>query len=162
MEFPDYYKIVLELTYKKPFIIVLICVGVLCLALLPLYFLGILYNDQPPYLAFVLGVYIVFVRNVIIKVTARKNFNSYQRLQEEITYELTPEKMKVTGESFYSEVDWKATFKILEIKRAFLIYGSSVVANIISKKNMTQDEIISVRMLLGELKEVSNKKLLKS
>jgi hypothetical protein len=51
--------------------------------------------------------------------------------------------MKLTGETFNTEMKWDKTYKIEELKNWFLIYQSKKTANIIPKINLTVEQIQS-------------------
>jgi hypothetical protein len=43
--------------------------------------------------------------------------------------------MKITGETFSSEMDWSKIYKVLELKNWILIYQSKLIANAIPKES---------------------------
>ncbi len=64
---------------------------------------------------------------------AALNFRSNERLKEKRTYEFTPDKIIVTGESFKSEYTWEKTYMVKELKNWILIYQSKVQAHMLPK-----------------------------
>lgn len=65
--------------------------------------------------------------------------------------DILPEEIKVQGESFYMEVQWKKMFKITEKPKWFLIYQNSLSAIIIPKKDLQTDEISKICKILKKL-----------
>lgn len=160
IELKDYARLIFFLSYKQPFVLIITAIGVLSLVLAPLYFFGVQLYDQPPYLALGFGLYIILVTPLAIYRNTKKNFKSNQRIHERIVYEVTPDFLKITGETFSSALQWPTTYKILETRDFFMIYGSRQVANLIPKKSMTVDEVTELREILRKLDSVKNKKLL--
>ncbi len=110
------------------------------------------YNDG--LVPFCLGIYIVFIRPIFVYRLYRKNFYSTKPLQENITYEFTEEKMKITGESFSSELQMNSLYKIKELNNWFLIYTNRQVANLVPKKNLTENEVLAIRSILYKTKGI--------
>ena len=81
---------------------------------------------------------------------AKKNFESTPRIQEKINYEFTNEQIKISGESFTTELTWEKTYKVLELKNWILIYQNPRVANVIPKEAFGNN--------LGEFRELVRSK----
>lgn len=54
-------------------------------------------------------------------------------------YEFTSEKIKITGETFNSELDWGKTYEIKELKDWILIYQNRQVANVLPKESFGEN-----------------------
>ncbi len=136
LQFKDYLKLMYILTYRKPVMILLTILGSLMFVGAIFYFLGFQVPvDEPPYFQIVFGFFIIAVLPFSVYRSSKKNFISHGRLQEKITYEFTEEKMKQTGESFNSEMDWSKIFKVQELRNWILIYQSKQLANILPKSS---------------------------
>jgi len=139
--FKDYLKLMYVLTYRKPVIIIITIIGILSLIMSLLYFGGIkMPYKSPPYSQLFFGIVIVFLFPVLIYISAKRMFASSARLQERITYEFTDEIIRVTGESFKSEMDWMKIYKIVELKSWFLIYQNKRAANLIAKETLRDQQ----------------------
>jgi len=152
--YPEYKRIMLLLSFRKPRVIFFLIIIVLII-------INALFrsmnNRQYIFLALFLAytVFVIFRMRGAIK----KSYDSNLRLQGEIEYDITSDKMKITGTSFNSELDWSTTYKIEELKNWFLVYGSAQTANLIPKKDMTDDEINTLREIFRNLHTVKIKKL---
>jgi len=157
IEFKEYLKLMYILTYRKWRTIFITIIGIGMFVFLLLYYLGIInagtktYN---PIFQFVFAILVVLGLPFSVYRMAKKNFSSHTRLQENIEYDLSVDKMKTKGESFNSELDWSKTYKIEEISNWFLIYQSKQVANLISKKNITETQINEMRAIFKAQKGV--------
>jgi hypothetical protein len=134
--FNQYLKLMYALTYRKPMTIFLSIIGLIMFIGSVLYFFG--FNvpvDKPPYIQLILGFsFSAFLPFSVYK-SARKNYSTNKRLQENITYDFTEEKVTIKGETFNSEWTWEKTYKIEELRNWILIYQNNIVANIIPKAN---------------------------
>jgi len=126
-----------------------------------LYFSGItpwLYEkDNPPYFQIIFGLFTLIVIPGSVYFSAKKNFKTSQRLQEEIQYEFTNDKFKLTGSSFSNEMTWDKTYKIQELQNWFLVYQNRKVANIIPKRNLSSEQTEDLRNLFKTFKNIKLK-----
>lgn len=152
LTFNDYLKLMYVLTYRKSLIVIITTVGVLSLIMSLLYFGGVkMPYDGPPYSQLVFGILIVFLFPASVYVSAKKMFASSARLQEHITYEFTEDLIRVTGESFKSEMNWEKIYKIVELKSWFLIYQNKSVANLISKTTLGDQQGAFKKLIQSKL-----------
>ncbi len=98
--------------------------------------------------------YIAFIRPIFVYRLFHKNYYSTKLLQESVTYEFTEEKMKITGESFTSESEISSLYKIEELNNWFLIYTNRQIANLIPKKNLTENEVLEIRSIFLNTKGI--------
>lgn len=158
ISFDDYLKLNYILTYKNKWVIYLSILGFLMLVATGLYYSGLapwLYaKDNPPYLPIIFGLFTVIGIPSSVYFSAKKNFKTSERLQEEIEYEFTDYKFKLTGSSFSNEMTWDKTYKIQELKNCFLIYQNRKVANLIPKRNLSLEETEYLRNLFKSFKNV--------
>lgn len=151
IEFRDYLNLMFLLTYRKPIIILLSLTGIILIAYSAACFAGIFFNELS-WLLLILGIYLIILMPLAIYRTSKKNFNSNKRIQETIEYEFEEGKMKITGESFITELGLDKTYKIEELKNWFLMFQSKPTANLIPKENMSEEEIITLRELFRKQK----------
>ncbi len=153
----EYTKLIFTLTYRKPWTIFVTSLGIFMLTLGFLSYFGIMSEKENMTFQFIFGSVLTFLTPYKVYATAKRNFNSNQRLQEEIEYEFTSEKMKIKGESFNSELEWNKTNRIEELKKWFLIFQSKIIANLIPKENLTELEIEEMRKIFTEQKNLKLK-----
>lgn len=136
LSFKEYLRLKFVLTYKKPIMVFLLCVGIIMFIGSIFYFIGFKVPfDNPPYYHLVFGFSIIALVPFFIYRSAKKNFAFAGRLQEKIVYEFLEDYIRITGESFTSEFTWEKTYKITELKNWILIFQNRLVANIIPKKS---------------------------
>lgn len=156
INFNDYLKLSYILFYKNRWIIYISIIGLLMLFIAGLYYSGIAPNiytkDSPPYFQLFFGLFILIGIPGSVYFSARRNFKADERLQEEIEYEFTNDKYKLTGNSFSNEMTWDKTYKIQELRNWFLIYRNKNVVNPIPKKNLTQEQIKYLESLFRAFK----------
>jgi len=141
LDFGKYLKLMYWLTYKKPWTIIITIVGLTMLVLSILYFLGYLIAfENPPYTQLIIGLIVIFIPLAIYR-SAKKSFSSNGRLQENMIYEFTDDKIIITGETFKTEMNWTKLFKIQELKDWILIYNNKFNANIIPKDSFGENLI---------------------
>lgn len=81
----------------------------------------------------------------------KKAFLSNQRIQEEIVYTFTDEKVFAKGETFESDFLWSSVFRVKENKDWFLIYQSKTTMNMIPKKYFAENEVLELRNLIKHI-----------
>ena len=157
LDFREFLKVqyALHLKIKKIagqfglFLIALICTT----AIFNFRKLGIIFSDFHFYKIFFLSFlfwYFIF-SPILLFIASKKQFQTNQRLNEEVTYLFTTEKIISEGESFQSECSWNKVFKIEEINSCFLIYEGVTTFRIISKRIMSIEQIIELREFLGNV-----------
>lgn len=77
-------------------------------------------------------------------------FYSNKKIQEQITYIFTNEKVEAKGETFETDFAWNTVFKVKELKDCFLIYQSVRTMNMIPKENMEKDQMIELRKIVTD------------
>lgn len=133
--FKEYVRLMFILTYRKPLTAFVTFLGVYSLAAIVLFYSGYdSYFNEPSMIQIMLMIVLLVLIPFSVYYNAKKLFASQARIQEEIIYEFTDDKIKLTGESFNVEQTWEKTYKVVELKSWVLIYQSKLVANIIPKK----------------------------
>lgn len=157
ISFKEYLKLMYYLTYRKGWTIYVSIIGLVMLVTGILSLLKISDLQSDPTFALFFGAFAVIFLPISIYFSARKNFASNKRLQEEIEYKFIDGKMIVRGNSFSSELGLSETFKIEEIKNWFLVYQSKQTANFISKSDLSGQELTELRFIFNELSGVKVK-----
>ena len=99
-------------------------------------------------------IFIALVQPVGIYLTIRRTYKSSNQLQEASVFEITPQYLKINGESYFMEIKWEKFYEIVERPKWFLLYQNSLSALMISKINMSPDEIHNFRQILKTIKEI--------
>ena len=75
-------------------------------------------------------------------------FYSNKKIQEEITYTFTDEKVHTKGETFEGDFTWNTVFKVKETADWFLIYQSKLTMNMVPKKDFSDSQISELRNMI--------------
>jgi hypothetical protein len=150
LDFKDYLKLSYLLTYRKPLMVWITFVGAVMLVLGLRAVIETRQSDSNSIYQIVFGLVMSVLAPLSILWSARKHFASNARIHETIEYEFDLQRIKVKGESFYSEIDWEKTYKVWEISEWFLIYQNNLVFNIIPKRFLTDIQLVEFRNLLRQ------------
>lgn len=91
----------------------------------------------------------VFVFIIIRSYFRLKNaFFSNKKIQEEIVYTFTEEKVQTKGETFEGDFAWNTVYKIKETKYWLLIYQSKTTMNMVPKKYFSDSQISELRNMI--------------
>lgn len=151
-----YAKLTLGLAYRKLWVIIILILGCFWIGLAAADLLGIVYNGKP-WIFLGAGVFFVFYIPYSIYRNAKKNFLSNQKIQETIAYEFIDNQMLVKGETFEANYDLETLNRVEELKDWFLVYHSNQVGNLIPKSQLSPQEIIELRDIFKNLKQVKLK-----
>jgi len=75
-------------------------------------------------------------------------FYSNAKIQEEIIYTFTDEKVHTKGETFEGDFTWNTIFKVKETADWFLIYQSKLTMNMVPKKDFSGSQITELRRMM--------------
>lgn len=136
--------------YVKPISIFITVIGVLMWSVVLFYFLGYhaIANDLFPSQQLIFAILMTIFLPGLIFWNAKRTFNANARFNESIYYTFDNTWIELKGESFESKFTWKKILKVKETKSWFLIFSNKVVANIIPKKGMTNEEILVLRKII--------------
>lgn len=154
ISFKEYLRLMFKLTYSKPTMIVILIVDFLMICWIVLSLNHVQWIPQVTFFQFSTVVLITVVQPTIIYITIRRNYRSSTHLTEKMDIEFTPDQVKVTGESFYTEHAWANMFKVIEWERWFLIYQNTLSAILINKKYFSPEEIEELSILLKTIPEL--------
>lgn len=97
---------------------------------------------------FVGGLTISCVLPIITYISAKRNFESNQRMTEPISYEFDATNIHIKGESFNSTLTWAKIHKVTETKDFVLIWQNKIVANAIPKRDFTDENLQAFKQLV--------------
>ena len=151
LDFKTYYRFTLSMTYRRFIMVFATILAILWLIGSSVYFFG--YNTffvDPPYFLLVVSL-IILSCPIWLTYSAKKHFNSNLKLKESIVYEFYPDIIKMTGESFHSEMSWSTIYKVVETKKWILIYQSRTAANLLRISDF-EDKLDEFKALVKETK----------
>lgn len=114
--------------------------------------------DSPPYLMLVFPVFILAFP-LLVYYGARKNFKTNARLKERMSYEFTNEGLRITGQSFESNLSWDGVHRLVEAKKWILVYESASLAIPIPKSAFTPDQLSEFKEFLKSQDGIKTKLL---
>lgn len=88
-----------------------------------------------------------FLLYYINKSNAQKEFKRNKKLHENHIYEISEESIHIKGGPFNTIFQWDKLHNMTESKKSFFIWLSKNSAQIIPKREMTQDEISRVQRI---------------
>jgi mRNA-degrading endonuclease YafQ of YafQ-DinJ toxin-antitoxin module len=150
----EYIRLIMILTYRRGIIRFLVLLGVIFLvwSIFSLcggwYFYGTI-----TYAQLTLAIFILFFLPIVFHRRAKMNFNSNERLKENITYIFSEKQITIRGESFQVEMSWEKIYKIEEIKDWLLIYQNRNSANIIPLRYFSKEILTKFRSLAATKKK---------
>lgn len=151
LEFKEYLRLMYILTYRKPIVFVMNFLGIALIAFSVLYFLQILPPSSFEHIIqLVLGVFLLTYLPFSVYIGTKRTFKTHTLIQEKIIYEFQEESVKITGETFSSEIELKRLYKIHEVKDWFLLYHNNRMMNIIPKPK-NNDEVLALREVLNSI-----------
>lgn len=75
-------------------------------------------------------------------------FYSNAKIQEEIIYTFTDQKVHTKGETFEGDFTWNTVFKVKETEDWFLIYQCKLTMNMVPKKDFSDSQISELRSII--------------
>ncbi|MCD0477680.1 YcxB family protein [Chryseobacterium sp. LC2016-29] len=127
----------------------IIIFSLIILAIFGLNFSNAEYNTKEIFKSASIWFAAVFAFIIIRSYFRLKNaFYSNKKIQEEIIYTFTDEKVQTKGETFDGDFTWNTVHRVKETKDWFLIYQSKTTMNMIPKKYFSPSEIIELRNII--------------
>lgn len=129
----------------------IIIFSLIILAIFGLNFSNAEYNTKEIFKSASIWFAAVFVFIIIRSYFRLKNaFYSNKKIQEEIVYTFTDEKVQTKGETFDGDFTWNTVHRVKETKDWFLIYQSKTTMNMVPKKYFSQSEMIELRSIIEQ------------
>ncbi len=154
----DFKRISFYFLYRKTGSKVALGIGVfLLLSTLAFYSIASEEFTQFPFLPIVLGLSMSVLPPFTLLRALRKNYNSNPRINESITYQFDENDIIITGESFHSVLSWKKTFALTETKNFILIWQTGQTANVIPKRDLSNQQISEIKEIANSFSEVKKK-----
>ncbi|MBM7421358.1 MULTISPECIES: YcxB family protein [Chryseobacterium] len=127
----------------------IIIFSLIILAIFGLNFSNAEYNTKEIFKSASIWFAAVFIFIIIRTYFRLKNaFYSNKKIQEEIVYTFTDEKVQTKGETFDGDFTWNTVHRVKETKDWLLIYQSKTTMNMVPKKYFSPSEIIELRNII--------------
>ncbi len=95
-----------------------------------------------------LGIYFLLFLPALIYFKCRNAFRTKNRFTERIVWTVDFEWIAMKGESFETKMTWDKIYQVVETKEVFLVYQTKLQANIISKREMSQEQVQGLRKVV--------------
>jgi hypothetical protein len=146
--FKEYAKLIYTLTYKKPVMKLLLFLVLLVLIWIIGYYSRTLPVPKPSIYQYTTLVLILVIQPLVIFLTIRRNYLSSSHLTEQLQIEFTGDEIQMTGDSFYTVLNWKKIYKVQELKNWFLVYQNTLSAIIIPKRSFNKNDESRFKQIL--------------
>ena len=157
ISFKEYRSLLFKLAYNKPIMRIILFVAFVMLVWILGYYSISLPIPKPEIYQYITLVLILFVQPFVIYWTIRRNYLSSNHLSEKLKIEIEDLQIKIKGQSFYTELNWKNIFKVEELTNWILIYQNTFSAIIIQKRNFKEDQLAEFkRIVLKQAKVPAN------
>jgi hypothetical protein len=146
--FREYVWLLYGVAYKKPMMWVILGVGLCMLTWVVGYRCGLSFLPEPQfYQCTTLGL-IFLVQPTVIYLTIRRTYVSSNHLGETLEMTFDPELIRITGESFYTELAWARIFKVVELRKWYMIYQNTLSAVLVPKRAFNGKEEAAFRQVV--------------
>ncbi len=140
VSFAEYCKLLYFLMYTKPPLILIVFIDVVLLGWILGYYAHLLDVSRPSVYQFLTAFLITVIQPFGIYYVIWRNYHSSSYLMEPLEIECTTTIIKITGESFYTELKWEKINKVVELKDWYLIYQNYLTAVILPKRSFSEAE----------------------
>lgn len=154
ISFREYVKLLYGLAYRKPLMIVILCVDLVMICWITGYYARILPLPKPLIYQYITVFLITIVQPSVIYLTIWHNYHSSNHLREPLEIGLTQAQVKIKGDTFYTEIHWEKMFRVDELNKWFLIYQNNLSAIILPKKDFTAVQLQGFKKILRSLPSV--------
>lgn len=154
VSFRQYVGLIYGLLYRKPLMKGLVALAGLLLLWIGLYSLHVGQLPKPLVYQYITLFLIVVVQPSLIYYTVWKNYYSSNHLRETLRIELTADKIKMSGKSFYTEIRWAKIFRVVEQDHWFLIYENNLSAILVDKKDLSKKKLAELKQILGGIPKI--------
>lgn len=103
----------------------------------------------PPIIIFV--IYLSF-----IYFSVKSAYSTNTRISENIEYTFLQNDLLIVGESFKTELSWNKIYRVTKSKYWLLIWQTGHTANAIPKKNLLEEELIRLKVILADNRVKNN------
>jgi hypothetical protein len=146
--FKEYVKLLLGVAYKKPMMWVILGVGLSMLSWVVSYWCGLTILPDPQFYQYTTLGLIFLVQPTVIYLTIRRTYISSNHLSESLEMVFDPKHIRITGQSFYTELAWARIFKVVELREWYMIYQNSLSAILVPKRAFRGGEESAFRRMV--------------
>ena len=155
LAFEDFRKVNFYFLYRKTGTKIALAIGTILLLIIGFsYTTGTPLFNQFPVIPFALALVMTIFPPYSVFRTARKNYDSNKMINERIEYEFDKDQISISGESFHSKISWDKIYELSTTKSWFLIWQTRQVANVIPRRDISDNQIETIKGLVKDIGQV--------
>lgn len=149
ISFKQYVGLLFRLTYTKPPLLVIVCVGLMMAAWVVCYAWGLSFVTKPQTFQYITLLVIFLMQPLFIFLTIRRTYMSSYHLREPVEMVFDEDHIQITGKFFYLELNWAGLFKVVELRNWFMLYQNSLSAVLVPKRSFKAEQQPEFKELLN-------------
>ena len=110
-----------------------------------------------PLLQLFIGLYFLVMLPLLIYFKCWKDFSKKSRITERMEWIVDGKWIAIKAESFETKMTWDKIYQAIELKDVFLVYQSKLQANIISKRDMSREQVQGFRAVVKGVLSLKHK-----
>jgi len=147
----EYIRFCLYNVYCKPTGIFITALGLVFTGLLIRFFLNKDYEIHDwPVFQILFTIYIIIGMPLFTYLLGKKYYKQSAFTKGKLKYNITDERLEITGEQYKSDLSWNLIPKVEETRDSFLVYMAKQNAHILPKRNFTNDEITIFKQIVQQ------------
>ena len=149
----DFIKLNFTMLYIKPVIIIFtIFIGLLFLVSIA----GLIFSDIDTTSQVILSFTMLIFLPLVTYINSIRNYKASNRITEPFEYSFDETELSIKGESFAAQLSWDKIYKVTLLKNWLLIWQSKQLANPIARKDIREEQIAEIKLLLDRVKVKNN------
>ncbi|MBS1506504.1 MAG: YcxB family protein [Bacteroidetes bacterium] len=150
----DFIKVNYHMLYRKLIMKFITGVGIIMLILI-----AVSFNDYEtfPWFQLLFALFVTVGLPVQLYFSAKRNYNTNNRVSELITYEIDKENIHMIGESFDTKLSWDKVYGVSENKDWMLIWQTQQIANVLPKRDFKDNQLQAFREVVKLQSRLKNK-----
>lgn len=144
IDFADYRKTILGLTFKKPKYLIYIFIMLVSLVSYKTTLSTLELDSDVPFLI----VLVLLMYPILVVYQIRNNYKTTKVFQEILEYHISNERLHIKGATFEATQKWEHFVKIKETSIYILLYTNKMVATFVDKRLFKEKELIEFKKFL--------------
>jgi len=117
---------------------------------------SLVFHNESAYMLIFVGVVFLGLFAFSIFNNAKRHYQSNPRIRQETTYEFSDKGVSISREGFASTVRWSEIIRIRKRAGLVLIWQNKLLANVISAKDISPEQLIGIKEFIHKKNIPSN------
>ena len=117
---------------------------------------SLVFHNESAYMLIFVGVVFLGLFAFSIFNNAKRHYQSNPRIRQETTYEFSDKGVSISREGFASTVRWSEIIRIRKRAGLVLIWQNKLLANVISAKDISPEQLIGIKEFIRKKNIPSN------